>query len=105
MVDGTRCALFALDYSYHEAIKVFAGDMPEGHAAGIGISEKVPFDLEKGPERNHERIELRVQDGLPALVFKARDGKPRITIGLDEDDNPIIEITDSSGASRNLVAQ
>jgi hypothetical protein len=102
-IEGMRAALLALDYSKHEAIKMFAGETPEGSAAGLSLNEKVPFSDQTGPERNPTRIDLRVQNGLPSLVFKDKAGKDRIVIGLDADDNPVIEIIDKTGNKKNLA--
>jgi hypothetical protein len=102
-IEGMRAALLALDYSRHEAVKMFATETPDGSAAGLSLNEKVPFSDKTGPERNPTRIDIRVQDGLPTLVFKGKDGKDRILIGLDKDDNPVVQIIDKNGKTRSLI--
>ena len=102
-IDGQRATLLALDYEKHEAAVLFAADTPEGSATQLTMNEKVEFSSETGCLRDPTRIQLGVQSGTPFLSFKGKDGTERIRIAIDEDDNPVIEITRKDGSKIDLA--
>jgi len=101
VIEGQRVGVLALDYLWHEAAVLYAADTPEGSQAGLVLSEKVEFKDGRFV-RPHRRIELTVTEGSPSLVFKGKDGKPRLMIGLDENDEAYIKVIGKDGAERRL---
>jgi len=99
--DGQTRAM-ALDYTTREAIFLWADDDSTNPSAGLVVNEKLK-PAEDMPGRSRRRITLQVENDLPTLTFLGKDGKPRIVIGLDSLDNPIIQITTKDGKTRNLA--
>jgi hypothetical protein len=102
MIDGTRAGVLALDYSKREAVALYSNDDPDRPAAGLMINAR----MKKGPLGEgdaYRRIELRVEGDLPALVFKGKDGRDRIIIGLDEEEDPVVEVVGKDGERRSLI--
>ncbi len=100
--DDQRAAVFAFDYSKHEAVGMYAVDTPEGNEACIFVNAK---DEKAGmmEQKKYSKAELKIENGLPVLAFKGKDGKPRIIIGLDENDNPVIKVLGKDGRMRDLL--
>jgi len=102
MLGNGQTRVIALDYSAREAIFLWADDDSTNPSAGLAVNEKLK-PAEDIPERSRRRIALQVENDLPTLTFLGKDGKPRIVIGLDSLDNPIIQITGKDGKTRNLA--
>ena len=102
VIEGHRIGVMALDYTHHEAVGMYASDEEDGASAGIFVNQKVGFKDGRNTAP-YKRIEISVAKGVPKLVFKGKNGKPRMVIGLDEDDNPVIEVIDSKGVSKSVI--
>ncbi len=101
-IDGTRVSVVALDYTQHEAVAMYAADSEENPSAGLMINQRVTADdIRKLP--HYQRIELKVEGDVPSLIFKGKDGKPRLIIGLDAEDNPVIEVIDKDGKRKSII--
>jgi len=102
IIDGTRIGILALDYTHNEAVGMYAADTDEGDSAGVYICDKVGFTNGRH-ERPYKRIEITVADGLPRFILKGKNGKPRLVMGLDENDDPFIDILDAEGKRTSLI--
>ena len=102
VIDGTRIGILALDYGFNEAVGMWSADTAEEKSAGLYVCDSVGFANGKH-ERPYKRIVIAVNEDLPSLVFMGKNGKPRLVIGLDENDNPVIDILDADGNSKSLI--
>ena len=100
--DYQRMAVFALDYSKHEAVGMYSFDTPETNGACIFINGKDEKTEVMGPKK-YSKAELKIENSSPVLAFSGKDGKPRIIIGLDENDDPVIQVLGKDGQMRNII--
>jgi hypothetical protein len=105
-------SLIALDYRKTplEAIGLATGYSPTGQSASLVVMDHPtgPIDVKKLKANDAtevkrlqammiDRITLGVEDHSAALVVKDRDGKSRIVIGVDANNNPEVKILDGRG--------
>ncbi|NMD14659.1 MAG: hypothetical protein GYA78_04845 [Caldisericales bacterium] len=102
VMDDQRAAVFALDYSKHEAVGMYAFDTPEAGGACIFINGK-DKKAEVMGSKKYSKAELKIENDSPVLTFSGKDGRPRIIIGLDENDNPVIQVLGKDGQMRSLI--
>lgn len=100
--DDQRMAVFALDYSKHEAVGMYAFDAPEACGACIFINGKDEKTEVMGPKK-YSKAELKIENNSPVLTFSGKDGRPRIIIGLDENDDPVIQVLGKDGQMKDLI--
>ena len=102
VMDGTRQSVLAFDYTNREALVMWTVDDSLNPSTGIMFNERLKPE-EDIPGRSRQRIALQVESDIPSLVFLGKDGTPRIKIGLDSLDNPIIEVIGKDGKKRSLL--
>lgn len=98
-IENSRTALMALDYSNREAVVIYVSD-DEKPSAGININGKTNVNFDTLVAEPTSNIQIAIEDRKPRISILGRDGKPRIEILLDEEDNPSIILTSSSGKQK-----
>lgn len=96
IIDKQRTAVLGLDYKNHEAITAFVYDNQDGHGAGISVNSKDTTAKVDGA-KHYSKILIKAENDSTTINFIGRDGKEKMLIGLDENDNPYIRIANKKG--------
>lgn len=99
---GHRMAGTIFDYNHQptDGIGIMKMESPDGKSwmAGLTIADRIPYsEDEVTTSEGVSRIMLSNRNQNASLVIAGTDGKPRIRIGVDADNQPRIEILDAEG--------
>lgn len=102
VVEGQRTAVFGLDYKNHEAVVLYAYDNKDGFGSCISVNAKDEKAKADGVKK-YARIEIKTKDNLPLIAFVGKDGKEKMVLGLDPEDNPFIKVLKKDGKLLDII--